>query len=122
MKRALYLILAVTVVLAARALPAYAHMRGGIWIGPAGGPWWGPPAYPYYASPPVVIEQQPPVYEEREPQQEEQPYLLVLLPGLQNLLPLRETMSRRLHHVVNKGLHAQGVCPAGILSRSADIT
>ncbi len=73
MKKAFYIFFVVFVLLAAGALPAVAHVRGGIWIGPVWGPWWGYP-YPYYSSPPVVIQQQPPVYEEQAPQQEEQPY------------------------------------------------
>ena len=78
MKKALYLLVVIFVLLAAGALPASAHVRGGIWIGPVWGPWWGYPAYPYpypyYESPPVVIQQQPPVYEEQAPQQEQQQY------------------------------------------------
>jgi hypothetical protein len=80
MKRKLYIIGAVIVLLLSAALPAYAHggVRFGIGIGI--GPvwsWWGPPYYPYYyAEPPVVIRQQPPLYyyEQQAPQVQEQPY------------------------------------------------
>ena len=74
MRKAIYLLIVIMLLLVAGALPANAYWRGGIWIGPVWGPWWGPPAYPYpyYGSPPVVIQQQPTAYEEQAPQQEQQ--------------------------------------------------
>lgn len=82
MKKPIFFVLIVLVLIAAIVVPAYAHPRGGfragIWIGP--GPWWWgppyyypyPPAY-YYERPPVIIEQQP-EYEQPAPPQEEQQY------------------------------------------------
>ncbi len=88
MKTMIYLLLAVFVLLAAGALPAAAHIRGGIWIGPLWGPWWGPAyPYPYYPSPPVVIQQQPSVYEEQEPQQQEQQYYWYFCPESKTYYP-----------------------------------
>ena len=60
------------VALAAAPSPAWAHWRGGVFIGV--GSWWGPaypywwyppPYYPYYYPPPTVIIEQPPVYVEQ---------------------------------------------------------
>jgi hypothetical protein len=60
------------VALAAAPSPAWAHWRGGVFIGV--GPWWGPaypywwyppPYYPYYYPAPTVIIEQPPVYVEQ---------------------------------------------------------
>jgi hypothetical protein len=75
MKKTIYIIVAISLLVVAVALPASAHFRGGVWIGPVWGPWWGYPAYPYpyYESPPVVIQQQP-AYEEQAPQPEPQQY------------------------------------------------
>ena len=92
MKKVIYILAVLSVVIFAITLPVYANghgghggghggVHGGIWIGPGWwGPWWG--GYPYYgyggypygyySSPPVVIEQQSPSYD--IPQQEEQPY------------------------------------------------
>ncbi|MGC1454873.1 MAG: hypothetical protein WA946_06755 [Nitrospirota bacterium] len=74
MKKTIYILVAVFILLAAVAMPASAHFRGGIWIGPVWGPWWGYTGYPYpyYETPPVVIQQQPPVYEDQVPQQQQQ--------------------------------------------------
>ncbi len=79
MKRTQILIVVALVLIAAGALPVYAHgsVHGSIWIGPVWGPWWGgwgpaypyPYYYPYYQQP--VIQQQAPVYEEQSPQQEQ---------------------------------------------------
>lgn len=94
MKKVIYILVVLFVVVFAITLPVYAHghgyVRGGIWIGPGWwGPWWGGypyggyGAYPYgysgypygyYSSPPVIIEQQSPAYEQQIPQQDEQPY------------------------------------------------
>jgi hypothetical protein len=74
MKRTIFLLIAILVLVGAGVSPASAGIRGDIWIGPIWGPWWGPSVnpYPYYASPPVVLQQQPPTYEEQAPQQEVQ--------------------------------------------------
>jgi hypothetical protein len=73
MKKAVYLALAMMVLVLAQAAPSEAHVRGGVWIGPVWGPgWWGPYpyAYPYgYAAPPVVIREEPPVYISQPPAQ-----------------------------------------------------
>jgi hypothetical protein len=71
-KKIIYAVLTIVVIIFvvvfATALPAVAHGRVGIWIGPGWGPWWwGPAAYPYpyydyYVQRPVVIQQQEPVY------------------------------------------------------------
>jgi hypothetical protein len=99
MKKAVCLVLVVSVLLFAITIPGYArdgghfrssgHFRGsghfhggGIWFVPGWGGWgpwwWGPqyyyPYYPYYSEPPVVIQQQPPAYAEPSPQPEEQYY------------------------------------------------
>ncbi len=90
MKKTVYAILAVLILLLSTALPASAwdhggyrggwHSHGGVgvYIGPGGwwgpGPyWWGPwgsPYYPYYdyAQPPVVVQPNPPVYIQQAPQ------------------------------------------------------
>lgn len=90
MKKALRLVLIVSVLILVCALPAFAyrshgHFRGDVWIGPVWTPWWGPSAYPYYYpypyiydSPTVVIEREPYIepylYETPEVQHEVQYY------------------------------------------------
>jgi hypothetical protein len=76
MKKIIFFILTISVLLFTGVLTASAHgggfVGGGIWIGPGWGPWWGPPYYSYYyAAPPVVMQQQRPVYEQQAPQVEQ---------------------------------------------------
>lgn len=87
MKRPLFLVLAILVVMlfvvlfaGVPSVNAQRHgppVRGGFWIGPGWGPWWwGPLAYPYYGAPrqPIIIEQQPLVYDQQAQQLPEEPY------------------------------------------------
>ena len=77
MKKVIGIALATVVLLAAYALPGEAHVRGGIWIGPAWGPGlWGP-SYPFpysypYPPQPVIIQQEPVQYLQPAPQPEQQ--------------------------------------------------
>ncbi len=94
MKKIIFLILAVSVLLFTGVLPVSAHggafVGGGIWIGPGWGPgWgWGPPYYPYYyAAPPVVMQQQYPVYEQQAPQVQEQQYYWYFCPDFKAYYP-----------------------------------
>ena len=81
MKKAVYIALAIVVLLLAQTAPSEAHFRGGVWIGPVWGPgWWGPSypypypyAYPYpYSAPPVIIQQQPQEYIQQPAAQQQQ--------------------------------------------------
>ena len=82
MKKILYFMIVILLVMNAIAVPVYAdhgrghgHWRGSIWVGPlwwGTGPWWEP--YPYYAAPPVVIQQPAPIYEQQAPLSQEPQY------------------------------------------------
>jgi hypothetical protein len=77
MKKSVFVLFAVMVLLLGYSLPGEAHFRGGVWIGPVWGPgWWGPYGYPYpyYTSPPVVIRQEPQEYMRQQTPQSEQQY------------------------------------------------
>lgn len=88
MKKAIYIALAIVVLLLAHSVPSDAHFRGGVGIsiGPVWGPgWWGYPypyaypypySYPYYpAAPPVIIRQEPQEYiQQPAPQPPQQQY------------------------------------------------
>jgi len=79
MKRSVWLILCVVILILASSLLSQAggrvYFRGGVWIGPG---WWGPHGYPYYYpyyyTQPPVIQQQAPAYIQPDQQQEEPNY------------------------------------------------
>ena len=82
MKKSIYILFAVVVMLFGYSQPGQAHFRGSVWIGPVWGAgfgpgWWGPSygfAYPYYTSPPVVIRQEPQEYVYQPAPHSEQQY------------------------------------------------
>ncbi len=90
MKKIIFLLLILAVVLVAGVLPVYAHggIRGGIWIGPVLGPWWGPVYRPYYYEPPIVVQQAPVYqYDQQTPQTQEPQYYWYFCPDAKAYYP-----------------------------------
>jgi len=80
MKKTIFILLAVVLLLLGVTLPGQAHFRRGVWVGPVWGPgWWGPYGpygypYPSYYSPPVVVQQEPQEYVYQPAPRSEQQY------------------------------------------------